>query len=184
MDDAKTLHKQLQEQFNPDNLTRFTSNTSKAAKAEDVEVLMLPEEQRGRVPFTRADFVIKEDPRRVEWEREVRKFLARLNSDFSHKVTSPMIYEWATGVSLAELAAAEGVDPEVWRGGARWGSANVHLRHITWVLKEYISTPYKTTIMGRHVGRAYTVRPAFKVGKKKPANLTLLADWQEGTLVP
>lgn len=176
--------KELQDQFDPKHMSRFTSNATAAAKATDVQDLMLPPERRGSVPITRADFVLKEDPRRVEWEREARKFLVKLNSDFGHKVTAPMIYEWATGVSLVALAAAEGVDPEAWRGGARWGSANVHLRHINWVLKEYFGTPRKTTIMGRHVGRAYDVRPSFRVRDKKPANLTLWAEWSEGTLNP
>jgi len=184
VDEPVDIHKQLQEQFNPENLSRFTSTATAADRAEDVERLMLPEEQRGRIPLTRSDYVLREDPRRVEWEREVRKFLAKLNGDFGHKVTAPMIYEWATGVKLSDLTRAEGVDPNNWRGGARWGSANVHLRHINWVLKEYFGDPYKTTILGRHVGRAYTVRPAFKVAKKKPANLTLLPEWNEGTLRP
>jgi len=178
------LHRELQKQFDPTGLSRFTSTAQEARKAEDVESLLLDEEQRGRIPFTREDFVIREDPRRVEWEREVRKFLSRLNHDYGHRVTAPMIYEWATGVSLADLAAAEGVDPDNWRGGARWGSANVHLRHINWVLKEYFGKSYKTTIMGRPVGRAYTVRPQFRVQKKRPANITLLAEWSEGTLKP
>lgn len=184
MPDSKALHKELQEQFNPDNLRRFTSTSTEVDRATDVEELMLSDERRGKIPFTRSDYVVYEDPRRVTWEREVRKFLSKLNDDYGHKITGAMVYEWATGVSLVELAAAEGVDPEQWRGGARWGSANVHLRHINAILLNYFGKPYKTTIMGRHVGRAYTVRPAFRVRRKQPMSVTLLAEWYEGTLEP
>jgi hypothetical protein len=179
---AAELHKKLQEQFDPSHLARFTSTATSAKVATDVEELMLDEEKRGRLPLTRADLVIKEDPRRIAWEREVRKFLSKLNGDFGHKVTGAMVYEWATGVSLAELAKAEGVDPEVWRGGARWGSANAHLRHINAILLAYFGTPRKTTIAGRHVGKAYTVRPSFRVKDKKPATIVLQVEWSEGTL--
>ena len=146
--------------------------------------MLLPEGQRGRLPLTRSDFVMKEDVRRVEWERVTRSFLAGLNSDFGHKVTAAMVFEWATGVSLAELAKAEEVNPEEWRGGARWGSANAHLRHISAILRDYFGKPRKTTIAGRHVGAAYDVRKSFKIRLKAPATTVLWAEWKEGTLEP
>jgi len=178
------LHERLSKIYDPNKLTRFTSTAIEAKKAEDVEALVLPDDERARLPFTRADFVIKEDPRRVQWEREVRKFLSGLSRNKGHKVTGPMIYEWATGVSLIELAKEEGTLDADGRGGGRWGSANVHLRHINAILVDYFGKPYKTTILGRHVGKAYTVRPHFNVRHKKPACLTLWPEWEEGTLQP
>ena len=188
MDPRKTtpsqLERDLQARFNPENTVRFSSTAQEAAGSEYVEQLVLPEDSRGRMPFTRDAFVINENPAKVEWEREVRKFLSKLNADFGHRITAPMIYEWTTGIAIKDLAEAEGVADNSPRGGANLGSANSHLRHINWVLREYFGKPYKTTIMGRAVGKAYTVRPAFRVQKKKPACLTLWPEWDEGTLRP
>lgn len=184
MTSEEELNARMEAMFPSAHGPRFASNAVAPKTAGDVDDMVLADEERGRVPHSRSDWVVKEDPRRVKWEREVRKYLAKLNSDFGHKITAPGIYEWATGVSLKELAKAEGVDPEAWRGGARWGSANVHLRHINWVLKEYFGKPRKTTIAGHHVGRAYDVRPSFRVRKKKPANITLLVEWNDGVLEP
>jgi hypothetical protein len=183
-DIQEDIHKELERMFDSKNNIRFTSTATEAAKADELEQLVLPEEERGRMPFTRSDFVIKEDPARVFWEREVRKFLGRLPKEKGHKVTGPMIYEWATGISLKDLMKEEGTEDHNGKGGGRWGSANRHLRHINWVLREYFGKPYKTTILGRQVGQAYTVRPWFEVKKKKPACLTLLPEWDEGVLKP
>ena len=178
------IEKEIQARFNPENMERFSSTAQDAAKADYVEALVLPDESRGRMPFTRADYVLNENPARVEWERQVRKFLSKLNKDFGHRITAPMIYEWTTGITIKELQELEGVDLENWHGGAANGSANMHLRHINAILREYFGKPYKTTIMGRPVGKAYTVRPQFKVKFKKPVCLTLWPEWDEGTLNP
>jgi hypothetical protein len=178
------IERELQARFNPGNVERFSSTAQKASGAEYVEALALPEDSRGRMPFTRDAFIINENPARVEWERQTRKFLNKLNSDFGHRVTAPMIYEWTTGISLAELVKAEGVDPDKWQGGASWGSANMHLRHINALLVEYFGKPYKTTIMGRAVGKAYTVKPGFRIKNKKPICLTLWPEWEDGVLNP
>jgi hypothetical protein len=176
------LHQEFLKRYDPEALKRFTSTATEAAKAADVEERTIDRAERGPIPVTRADYVIAEDPRRVQWEREVRAFLGCLNSNFGHKVTGPMIYEWATGDSLIELRKREKVDPDAWRGGAGWGSANAHLRHINAVLKDYFGDSRKTTILGRHVGKAYDVRKSFKIAKKKPMCLTLLPEYWAGTL--
>jgi hypothetical protein len=180
--EASEIEKEIQARFNPDNTRRFTSTAVEAAESTYVKDLALPAEKRGTLPMTRDAYAVNENPARVEWEREVRKFLARLNSDFGHRITAPMIYEWTTGISIKDLVKAEGVDESEYRGGAQNGSANSHLRHINAILKEYFGTPYKTTIAGRPVGRAYTVRRHFKVSRKRPVSITLLPEWEEGTL--
>jgi len=182
--DIEAIHRELQKQFNPASNRRFTSTATIEKKAEQVEDRLLPDDQRGRLPVTRSDYVIPENPFRVAWEREVRKFLSKLNHSKGHKITAPMIYEWCTGVNLVELAKAEGVDPTAWRGGARWGSANIHLRHINAILTDYFGKPRKTTIAGRHVGRAYDVPPEFRVSRKRPSTITLIVEREEGTLNP
>ena len=90
------IHARLQAQFDPDKMQRFTSTATAAKKAEDVEKMLLPEEERGVMPFTRDDFVIDEDPRRVAWEREVRKFLDRLNHSKGqgHRTDDLRVGDW------------------------------------------------------------------------------------------
>src|SRR5690606_19728843 len=105
--------------------------------------------------------------------------------DFGHRVTAHMVYEWATGIDLRELQIAEGIDPDhPGRGSAPYGSASMHLRHINKILFEYFGKPYKTTIAGREVGKAYKVRASFYVHLKRPACLTLWPEWDEKTLNP
>lgn len=182
--EASDLERQLQAQFNPENMDRFSSTAKDAAVSDYVQDLVLPEESRGRLPYTRDKFVVSENPARVEWERQVRKFLSRLNGDFSHRITAVMIYEWATGIKIKDLIKAEGVENSASPLIRTYGSANMHLRHINWVLGQYFGKPYKTTIMGRPVGKAYTVRASFQVRRKKPACLTLWPEYDEGTLNP
>ena len=177
------IERALQARHNPSNVKRFTSTASELERSEYIRELALPVNQRGRMPLTQERYVMHENPMRVEWERQVRLFLRQLNTrDNGHRVTAPMVFEWVTGISITELAAAEGVDPSVTNGGAQNGSANVHLRHINWVLKEYFGTPYKTRIAGREVGRAYRVKQHFRVQNYKPVCLTLWPEWEARTL--
>ena len=184
------LERELQAQFDPAARQRFTSTARTAARSEYVEKLVLPEEERGLMPYTKEDFVISENPLRVEWEKEVRKFLSKLTTHTSHRITAAMIYEWATGISIEKMLAADKIgellteEAESVRAQTNAGRLNVHLRHINWILREYFGKPYKTKIMGREVGRAYTVRREFRVRLKKPANMTLWPEWAEGTLEP
>ena len=184
------LEKELQSRFDASKMQRFTSTAQAAAKNEYVGDLVLPEEERGLMPYTKSDLVISENPLRVAWEREVRKFISKLTTHTSHRVTAAMVYEWATGIKIAELLAADAAGeeltetPEGTNARTEAGKLNVHLRHINWVLGQYFGKSYKTKIMGREVGRAYTVRQEFRVKHKKPANLTLWPEWSEGTLEP
>jgi len=184
------LEKQLQAQFDPAHLRRFSSTATDAAKSEYVQELVLPDDKRGMMPYTKSDLVISENPLRVEWEKEVRKFLGRLSTHTSHRVTAPMIYEWATGIKIADILAADQAKEQLTeptpgtKAQTEQGKLNVHLRAINFVLGAYFGKPYKTKIMGREVGRAYTVRAEFRVKLKKPANMTLWPEWAEGTLEP
>lgn len=179
--DRSELEQMLEAEF-PNENPRFTSTAEPPKRDEQVQALARPLEQRGLVPLTLESFVVSENPARVEWERHVREFLGQLSQDQAHRVTAPMVFEWVTGQSIKEIARREGVPADAWRGGAASGSANMHLRHINWVLKEYFGQPHKTTIAGRAVGRAYAVRKYFRVKLKEPASLTLQPDWKAGTL--
>jgi hypothetical protein len=177
------LERALAKEFDPAIL--FPSTAGEAETADLVTSLILPKSSRGRLPLTRSDFVVEENPARVEWERQVRLFIRSLRPGTryrGHKINAPMIFEWATGQTIKEIVEAEGVDKENWRGGAANGSANMHLRHINAILKEYFGTPKKTTILGRPVGKAYTVNKGFRVERRKPACLTLWPEYDAGVL--
>ena len=186
------LEKALQERFDKTGTERFTSTAVEAASSDYVKDLVLPEEDRGMMPLTKEELVLSENPLRVEWEREVRKFLKRLSTRTSHRITAVMVYEWATGIKVKDLLEADKQARKdlIDAGGQQYtrktnaGNLNMHLRHINWVLREYFGQPRKTKIAGRDVGRAYKVRHEFRVELKKPANITLWPDWDAGTLRP
>lgn len=123
------------------------------------------------MPFTKDKYLVKENPHLVQWERETRKFLRRLSPQHGHRVSAVMVYEWATGIRVAELVA-EG------------GSANADLRKINKSLRFYFDKPYMTYIMGRKVQNAYRVPAGWYVKRHRPMTLTLLAEYYEGTLNP
>ena len=123
------------------------------------------------MPFTKDKYLVKENPHQVQWEREVRKFLRQLSPQHGHRVAAVMIYEWATGIRVAELMAAG-------------GSAQADLRKLNQVLRFYFGKPYMTYIMGRKIPKAYRVPPGWYVRRHRPLTLTLYAEYQEGTLYP
>jgi len=178
------IERELQARHNPNIRQQFTSTALEPRTSEYIEDLALPVESRGRMPLTQEKFVIAENPQRVAWEREVRAALATMSDKTAHRITAVMVYEWTTGIKVTDLIEAEGLQDVSPRGGGQNGSANSHLRHINWVLQEYFGKPYKTKIAGREVGKAYKVRKGFRVKLKRPANLTLWPEWENGTLTP
>jgi hypothetical protein len=119
----------------------------------------------------------------VQWEREVRKFLRELTPIHGHRVAAVMIYEWATGINIAELMA-EG------------GSAQAHTRKINQILEFYFAKyqvnkfgvktgkPYMTYIAGRKVLKAWRVPPGYYIRRHRPMTLTLWVEQREGSLYP
>ncbi|QNN98049.1 hypothetical protein SEA_FEDE_1 [Microbacterium phage Fede] len=179
------IERALQARHNPTNPKQFASTTIEPEGSAYVKELSLPDTSRGRMPMTQEKFVVHENPARVEWERQLRKFIKRLNTrDTGHRITAPMVFEWTTGLSISEIAKAEGVAGNDPRGGGANGSANMHLRHLNALLKDYFGTPYKTKIAGRQVGKAYKVPQHFKIDTTKPKCLTLWPEWYNGTLQP
>lgn len=151
--------------------SRVPSSAHAAAPSERVTQLVLPDELRSRMPYTKDKFLVRENPHLVQWERETRKFLRRLSPEHGHRVSAVMIYEWATGINVAELMS-EG------------GSAAADLRKINQVLRHYFGKSYMTYIMGRKVPNAYRVRPGYYIKRHRPMTLTLYAEYAEGVLNP
>lgn len=168
------VEKQLKQQFDQEEANktaRIPSNAKDAKQSDRVKELVLPDEMRAKMPYTKDKYLVRENPHLVQWERETRKFLRNLTPRHGHRVSATMIYEWATGIKVAELMK-EG------------GSANSDLRKINQVLRFYYGKPYMTYIMGRKVSNAYRVPPGYYIKRHRPMTLTLYAEYQEGTLNP
>ena len=126
------------------------------------------------MPFTKEAHLVRENPNRVQWERETRKFLLNLSPSHEHRVAAVHVFEWATGLTIAGLVADEKAGNKsgtMWRGD---------LVHINWALRNYFGKPYMTYIMGRKIPKAYRIPRGWYVYKHKPHTLTLYADWAAG----
>jgi len=158
---------------------RLPTTATAAAPSDRIDQLVLPDEMRAKMPFTKDKYIIRENPHLVQWERECRKFLRNLSPEHGHRVSAVMIYEWATGISIVEMMEVgekkERVNQQTWRSD---------LRKINKILVFYFGKPYTTYIMGRKVKRAYRVRPGYFIRRHRPLTLTLYAEYVEGTLYP
>ena len=163
----------LKSRFNQEEASkkRVPSSAHAPQSSERVDQLVLPDEMRAKMPLTKDKYLVKENPHLVQWEREVRKFLRNLTPQHGHRVSAVMIYEWATGIRVAELME-EG------------GSAAADLRKLNQILRFYFGKPYMTYICGRKVPNAYRVKPGYYIRRHRPMTLTLWAEYQEGSLYP
>jgi hypothetical protein len=130
------------------------------------------------MPLTKDKYLVRENPHLVQWEREVRKFLRNLSPEHGHRVAAVMIYEWATGIRVAEVMEQEQKGEP---GKTSWRS---DLRKLNQILEFYFGKPYMTYICGRKVPKAYRVRPGYYIRRHRPMTLTLWSEYQEGTLYP
>ena len=128
------------------------------------------------MPLTKEQYLVRENPQLVLWERETRKFLRWLTPQHEHRVAAVHVYEWATGVKIVDLMALE---KELGRdhGHATW---RADLRKINKVLEYYFGKPYMTWIAGRKIPRAYKVRKDYFIYRHRPMTLTLWVDWKAG----
>ena len=167
----REIEKFLQSRFNKDARPRVSGDSRAAPRGVRAELdsLILRDEERAKLPETKDKYLVRENPHLVEWERETRKFLRKLNPAHGHRVSASMVYEWATGINVAELYAAG-------------GSCTAHLRNINKVLGHYFGTPYMTYILGRKVPKAYRVPPGWYVTRHRPMTLTLFHEWSTKTL--
>ena len=132
--------------------------------------ILLPEAERGRMPFTKDKYLVKENPNLVMWERETRKFLRQLSPSHGHRVSAAMVYEWATGFRVADLMAE--------------GGSTVDLKRINKILRFYFGKSYMTYIMGKKVPNCFRVKPGYYITRHRPMTLTLYAEYCEGVLKP
>lgn len=151
--------------------TRVPSTAHEASGSARIDQLVLPDEERPRMPFTKDKYLVRENPHLVQWEREVRKFLRNLSPDHGHRVSATMIYEWATGIMVADLIASG-------------GTPSPDLRKLNQILRFYFGKAYSTYIMGRKVPNCYRVKPGYYIRRHRPMTLTLYAEYAEGTLYP
>jgi len=167
------VEKVLKRRFDKDTADRrrVPSTARDAAASDRLDQLVLPDNERAKMPLTKDKYLVRENPHLVQWEREVRKFLRNLTPNHGHRVSAVMIYEWATGIRVAELMEAG-------------GTAAPDLRKINQALRFYFGKPYMTYIAGRKVTNAYRVRPGYYIRRHRPMTLTLWAEYQEGTLYP
>ena len=122
------------------------------------------------MPFTKDKYLVKENVNVVAWERQTRMFLRRLSPRHGHRVSAAMVYEWATGRTVAELMENN--------------ESTADLKDINKSLRFYYGKSYMTTIMGRKVPNCYKVPVGYLITRHRPMTLTLYAEYAEGTLVP
>ena len=158
------------ERFNPARRRTHASDAQAAKSSARVEALVLPDNQRGRMPMTQDKYLVKENEVLVQWERETRKFLRQLSPRHGHRVSASMVFEWATGITVADLIEE--------------GGNTSDLRKINQILRFYFGKPYMTYICGRKVPRAYRVPVGYYIVRHRPMTLTLYAEYAEGTLKP
>ena len=162
----------LRSRFNKDHTPRVSGDSRAAPRGvrmNALDSLILGDEERAKMPVTKDKYLVRENPHLVQWERETRKFLRKLNPAHGHRVSAAMVYEWATGINVAELYAAG-------------GTAAAHLRKINQVLGHYFGKPYMTYILGRKVPKAYRVPPGWYVVRHRPMTLSLFHEWSSKTL--
>ena len=182
LDYLTDVEKEFKERFERGERTstRVPSTALDPTASARVDQITLPEEERGKMPYTKDQYLIRENPALVQWERETRAFLRRLSPKHGHRVAAVMIFEWATGLAVAELAAEEKRlrdAGESTRGKTTW---RADLRKINDVLKFYFGKSYMTYIMGRKVPRTYRVPVGWRVYRHRPMTLTLYAEREAG----
>jgi hypothetical protein len=171
LEKQREIEEYLRSRFNKDAAPRVSGDSRAATGGTraGLDQLILRDGERARLPETKDKYLVRENPNLVQWERETRKFLRKLNPAHGHRVSAAMVYEWATGINVAELYA-------------RGGSAASHLRNINKVLSHYFGKPYMTYILGRKVPKAYRVPPGWYVIRHRPMTLTLFHEWSSKTL--
>lgn len=181
LDKLSVVERQLRERFSKDKRLNLPSTAGDLQSSARLDQLIIPTKDRRQMPLTKDKYIVKENPHLVAWEREVRKFLRNLTPKAGHRVAAVHIYEWATGLEIADVMAydekvrAEDGEPTMWRSD---------LRFINQILRFYFGKPYMTYIMGRKIPKAYRVPPGWYVKRHRPQTLTLYNEYLSKTLDP
>lgn len=175
----KALKERFKERGNP--VSGLQSDAAPARSSERIESLVLPDEERGKMPLTKSKYLVKENPHLVQWEREVRKFLRKLSPEHEHRVAAVMVYEWATGIRIVEIMEMEKEKSSPNRCHITW---RADLRKINKLLEFYFGKSYMTYIAGRKIPKAYRVKKGYLITRHRPMTLTLWLEYKEGVLKP
>ena len=155
------------------------SNSTKVKKikvnppSERLQDLIIPENKRV-MPEYRDQILVNEDPDLVEWERVLRQYLYKMPSTKENRVSAPLIWEWATGLKIKDIANNPNQN-KIYVGD---------LRKLNKLLRAYFGEPYSSFINNRKFNRVYKVRKSFLVYRKTPHTLSLYLEWREGVLKP
>lgn len=123
------------------------------------------------MPSLREQVLVKEDGATIAWERAIRAFLSNLPTQKTHRLSAPLVWEYATGMSVQDEWA---------KGNA--GAYASDMRYINKILKAYFGKSRTTFINGRKFNRVYDVKRHFIVARKAPVSLTLYLEWKRGLL--
>ena len=148
---------------------RLPSSAAPVPASDRIDSLVVPLDERPPMPLTKDKYVVRDNPHKVRWEREVRMFLRLLPLTDSHRVSATHIYEWARKKTVVE-AIADGEAP------------SPDLRKINEILRFYFGKSYSTWIMGRKVPNCYRVPMGWRVKRHRPMTLTLWNEYTEGVL--
>lgn len=166
------IEEELQGKFKTEgNAARVPSTARGSVGSDRLDQLVLSDEERGKMPLTKDKYLVRENADLVRWERETRKFLRKLSPRHAHRIAAVMVYEWATGIKIADLMAAG-------------GTAAPDLRKINEVLTFYFGKGRMTYIAGRKVSNCRDVPIGWYVRRHRPMTLTLYAEYLEGSLYP
>lgn len=176
------VEKEFKERVEKEGLpfTRVPTTALDPTASARVDQITIPEEKRGAMPYTKDQYLIRENPALVQWERETRKFLRKLSPVHGHRVAAVMVFEWATGLSIAALAAEEKRLRDAGQSTRGKTSWRADLRKINQILRHYFGKPYMTYIMGRKVPNCYRVPVGWHVYRHRPLTLTLFAERKAG----
>lgn len=165
------LQKKYKEKTDPE-VSQLPSNAEAAPRSPRIDQLILPPEDRPKMPLTKDKFVIRENEQLVAWERVVRQFLRNLTPNAQHRVSAVMIYEWATGIKVTEYQEQHG------------GQAPPDLRKINKLMRGYFGQAYSTYIAGRKVANCYKIKQGYYIKRHAPQTITLWMEWRTGVLNP
>ena len=154
-------------QSNAAHVTRVRRKPAKSGLSDR----LLPTDGRAEV-ISRDKIFITIDEDLEEWERQTRAYLYLLAKGRKHSTSAALIWEWATGLSVAE---------EYRKGNSK--IYNRDLRRINTILRSYFGDPYATFIDGRKFPRAYRISQWFNVDRKAPFCASLMLLWKDGVKI-
>jgi hypothetical protein len=178
------IEAELREKFETEGLgsNRLPSTAQPAKGSDRLDQLFLRESERPRMPLTKDKYVLRDNPHKVAWERVTRQFLRNLSLNWSHRIAAVHVYEWATGISVADaMKRAQQIKLQDPDDPAGRGPSH-DLRKINEILRFYFGKSYVTWIAGRKIPNAYRVPQDWRVKRHRPMTLTLWNEYEEGVL--